>query len=236
MKSFILGAVCASIALSVASAAAPPLPSPDNVLEWTPAQQAIGYRSMEKISPVRVVPRGRMVSPLPHAKGAFDVSVSFGGKTLDTAGFMRATNASGLIVVQHGRVLIERYGLGRTAQDRWTSFSVAKSVTSTLVGAAIKDGYIKSLSSRVTDYLPELRHTAYEGVTVGDLITMRSGVAWNEDYSDPKADVARYVLETAHGKDGDPIVAYCRARIRRARPSTTTPARPNFSAFSSRAR
>jgi hypothetical protein len=70
--------------------------------------------------------------------------------------------ASGLIIIQDGKVRLERYGLGFGETGRWTSFSVAKSFTSTLVGAAIEDGYIKSLDDKVTQYVPDLRGSAYE--------------------------------------------------------------------------
>jgi CubicO group peptidase (beta-lactamase class C family) len=127
---------------------------------------------------------------------------------------------SGLIIIQHGHILLERYGLGRTEKDRWTSFSVAKSATSSLIGAAIKDEYIKGVDSKVTDYLPELKGTAYDGVTVGDLITMRSGVKWNEDYSDPKSDVAQFSLGKKRADGIDPIEAYMAKLPRAHKPGT----------------
>ena len=68
---------------------------------------------------------------------------------------------------------------------------MAKSITSTLVGAAMKDGYIRSLDDPVTQYITALRGSAYDGVTVHQLLTMTSGVKWNEDYTDPNSDVAR---------------------------------------------
>jgi CubicO group peptidase (beta-lactamase class C family) len=60
-----------------------------------------------------------------------------------------------------------------------------------LVGAAIKDGYIGSVNDRVTDYLPILKGSAYDGVTIKQVLQMSSGVAWNEDYTNPQSDVAR---------------------------------------------
>ena len=206
--------------LAVSAAAGERLPPADKYLFWKPGEQAIGYRSMEKIFPTRVIARGPAVSPLPAATAPFDVHYEFGGARLDTAAHMKATNVSGLIVIKNGRILLERYGLGRKPSDRWTSFSVGKSVTSTLIGAAIRDGFIKGLDAPVTDTLPELRNTAYDGVTVGDLITMRSGVRWNEDYADPKSDVGRFALGGAR-KDGmDPVEAYMAKLPRAHKPGT----------------
>src|SRR3546814_4428697 len=64
--------------------------------------------------------------------------------------YMAKQRNAGLIIVQDGKVRLEKYALGYGAAGRWTSFSVAKSFTSTLVGAAVKDGYIKSLDRKST--------------------------------------------------------------------------------------
>jgi len=132
---------------------------------------------------------------------------------------MAAMRTSGVIVLKDGRIVLERYGLGRTPADRWTSFSVAKAITSTLVGAAIQDGYIKSLDAPVTDYIRELKGSAYDGVTIRQLLTMTSGVKWNEDYSDPHSDVAQAGL-TILEPGVNPIVSYMR-RLPRADPPGT---------------
>ena len=91
--------------------------------------------------------------------------------------------------------------------------------TSTLVGAAIKDGYIKSVDDPVTDYIPELKGSAYDGVTVAQLLTMTSGVKWNEDYTDPNSDVARMLVVPVPAGE-DPTVAYMRRLPREAEPGT----------------
>jgi CubicO group peptidase (beta-lactamase class C family) len=121
------------------------------------------------------------------------------------------------VALKDGKIVLERYGMGRTAHERWTSFSVAKSMTATLVGAAIKDGYIKSLEDPVTAYIPELKSSGYEGVTVRQLITMTSGVKWNEDYTDPKSDVAQAGFST-DTPGLNPIVSYMRKLPRETAP------------------
>jgi CubicO group peptidase (beta-lactamase class C family) len=184
------------------------------VLRWTPEQQVIGYKAMEKINPAHVVRRGPSVRELPSAAHAIDPRWTWKGRAYDVTTYMDRMRTSGVIVLKDGKVVLERYGLGRSPQDRWTSFSVAKSVTSTLVGAAIQDGYIKSLDAPVTDYIAELKGSAYDGVTVRELLTMTSGVRWNEDYADPKSDVAQAgqaIIEPGV----DPIVSYMR-RLPRA--------------------
>ena len=200
--------------------ALPPHEALNSILFWTPAQQEVGYRTIEHIFPTRVIKAGAHAYPLPRASGAFDVSYDFKGAKWTTDTFMKENRLAGLLILKDGRIVLERYGLGRTEHDRWTSFSVGKSVTSTLIGAAIKDGYIKSLDAMVTDYLPGLKGSAYEGVTIRHLLTMTSGVKWNEDYADPKSDVALFALGTP-GPDGEnPIVAYMAKLPREAAPGT----------------
>ena len=210
----VLAALMAAPA-AVALADAPP-PSGASILSWTPAQQLYGYRNMEKIDPARVIRRGAQVRPLPKAAAEIDPKWTWGGRDWDVASYMAAMRTSGVIVLKDGKIVLERYGLGRTPGERWTSFSVAKSVTSTLVGAAIQDGYIKSLDAPVTDYIRELKGSAYDGVTIRQLLTMTSGVKWNEDYSNPHSDVAQAggaILEAGV----NPIVSYMH-RLPRADP------------------
>src|ERR1700759_678910 len=126
-------------------------PGGASLLSWTPEQQAWGYKNMEKVAPFRTIKRGETVHALP--KGSpIDVKFNAGDKSYDTARYMQEFRASGVLVIKNGKIVLERYGLGRTEKDRWTSFSVAKSLTSTLIGAAIKDGKIKSLDDKVTEY------------------------------------------------------------------------------------
>jgi CubicO group peptidase (beta-lactamase class C family) len=132
---------------------------------------------------------------------------------------MQAQRSSGIVIIQDGKVRFEKYGLGFDAAGRWTSFSVAKSYTSTLVGAAIQDGYIKSLSDKVSTYIPSLKGSAYDDVTVEQLLTMSSGVAWNEDYENPNSDVAKF--NTAKADDGvDATTSYMRKLPRAHAPGT----------------
>jgi CubicO group peptidase (beta-lactamase class C family) len=189
------------------------------VLHWTPAQQAWGYKHMELMNPSRVIKRGHNVHALPKATEQINPLFDADGQAYDTAGYMAAFRVSGVLVVQNGKIILERYGLGRRPRDRWTSFSVAKSVTSTLIGAAIKDGKIKSLDDPVTTYIPQLLGSAYEGVSVRQLITMTSGVKWSENYTDPDSDVAKEGLSIIE-PGMNPVVSYMRRLPREAPPGS----------------
>jgi CubicO group peptidase (beta-lactamase class C family) len=193
-------------------------PGGASILTWTPEQQAWGYKNMEKLAPFRVIKRGEAVHALPQGAG-IDVKFTAAGKTYDTAGYMRKFRASGVLVIKNGKIVLERYGLGRTEKDRWTSFSVAKSLTATLIGAAIKDGKITSLDDKVTRYIPEMKGSAYDDVTLRQLITMTSGVKWNESYTDPNSDVAKVGLSILE-PGVNPVVSYMRRLPREAVPGT----------------
>jgi CubicO group peptidase (beta-lactamase class C family) len=161
-----------------------------NQLFWTPEQQVSGFRNMHKLSPARRVEAGGRPYPLPDQYVDLgNVEITADERTMTVDDYVLRQNVAGLIVVKDGKVLYERYELGNNPESRWVSYSVAKSVTSLLVGAAIRDGYIKSVNESVTDYLPRLKHSSYDDSTIHNLLQMSSGVEWDEDYADPKADI-----------------------------------------------
>ena len=219
MRPFLIALACAAVATSALAAETKPPPMGASILMWSPQQQEDGYKAMETLTAHKVVKRGTKVYPLPSGKALPTTTVTIAGKTLSLDEYMAAYRVSGLLVIQDGKVRLERYGLNRKATDRWTSFSVAKSVTSTLVGAAIQDGYIKSLDDQVTSYIPELKGAGYEGVTVRQLITMSSGVKWNEDYTDMNSDVAKVGLSILE-PGVNPVVSYMRKLPREVTPGT----------------
>lgn len=163
---------------------------PEKELFWTPEQQVAGYRNMDKISWTRVVPAGNNPYPLPAApQDLSGVVISTDDESMTLDEYVSKQNVAGLIVVKDGNVLYERYELGNTAETRWISYSVAKSVTSLLVGAAIKDGYIGSVDEPVTDYLPRLKSSSYDESAIRNILQMASGVVWTEIYDDPTSDI-----------------------------------------------
>ena len=199
---------------SVAQPAPPTveLPQDQNVLFWTQDQRDLAFRMFDSVSPTNRVRAG--TTPLGLRTAA---PVGIDTATLDA--YMERQRLAGLIVIHDGKIRLERYGLGFGAEGRWTSFSVAKSFTSTLVGAAIQDGHIGSLSDPVTRYIPALTGSGYDGVTVAQLLAMSSGVRWNEDYTDPNSDVARFLAQAPEG-DVDAVTAYMRRLPRAHAPGT----------------
>lgn len=185
-----------------AGCAGPPLDTPPardldqlgahaDILAWTPEQQLAGYRNMNRVAPTRPIPAGGVPFPL-HSRPADLTAVTYevAGEIFDLEDFVTHNHVVGLLVLAGDQILLERYERGNTAESRWMSFSVAKSVVSLLMGAAIQDGFIQGLDEPVTRYLPELEGTAYEDVSIENALQMASGVEWNEDYADPRSDVA----------------------------------------------
>ncbi|NBU83913.1 MAG: class C beta-lactamase-related serine hydrolase [Sphingomonadaceae bacterium] len=160
------------------------MPKDKDVLFWTQDQRDAAFRATETLTTVNVIPTGDKVRALSSGTPI--------KPSLDLDAYMARQRNAGLIIIQDGKIRFEKYALNYGPEGRWTSFSVAKSFTSTLVGAAVKDGYIKSLEDKVSTYIPGLRGSVYDDVTVRQLLTMTSGVKWNEDYTDRNSDVALF--------------------------------------------
>ena len=182
------------------------------ILFWSDEQRSANFRRMEDIFPGTTAKASP--EPLALPKGA-----PLAMDDAAVAAFMQAQQVAGLMVIKDGKIVLERYGLGLKPTDRWTSFSVAKSFTSTLVGAAISDGKIGSLQDPVTAYIPELGGSGYDGVTIEQLLSMTSGVAWNEDYTDPQSDVVK-MLSIPVEAGQDPVTAYMKTLKREYAPGT----------------
>jgi CubicO group peptidase (beta-lactamase class C family) len=189
-------------------------PTNRDVLFWTQPQRDAAFRALDRLpilAKSRGVPAGGTPMPLPPGPPLV--------LPLDVDAYMAGQRSAALVVLQDGKIRLERYGLGFDGHGRWTSFSVAKSITSTLVGAAIRDGHIRSMDDRVSDYIPQMRGSAYDDVSIRQLLTMTSGVRWNEDYADPASDVARF--NNHKPEDGvDAVVSYLRRLPREVPPGT----------------
>jgi CubicO group peptidase (beta-lactamase class C family) len=164
----------------------------------------------------REVPKGDKILELPEGSPIAAFS-SGGAKEKAFEDFIKEQKVAGLLILHNGKIRMERYALGHSDTNLWSSLSVAKSVTSTLVGVAIKDGYIRSVDDYVTDYLPRLKGSAFDSVKIRHLLTMTSGIKWNENYTDPDSDIAGFDKDTT--VDGmKAIVSYMRRLPAEAEP------------------
>ena len=158
----------------------------ESLLFWSQDEKERRFPIMHSIYPSVPIEAGDNVYEL---KETTQIVPKWKGKTT-LQKYMDKNRIAGVIAVQNDEVKLEVYNEGIDQNTLWTSFSVAKSMSSMLVGAALKDGYIKSMDDELGDYIPELKDYDYGKVMVRQLLTMTSGIEWNEDYFDPKSDVA----------------------------------------------
>src|SRR5215470_13122851 len=138
--------------------------------------QVENFRRIRSIFPGRIVHRS--TQPYIFASGelvALPGTFLNAGKIEDTATFLDATDTTGLLILKDDKLVFEQYWRGNTAETPWTAWSVSKSFTSALVGAAVHDGAIASIADPVTKYVPELKGSAYDGTRIKDVLQMSSG-------------------------------------------------------------
>ena len=123
------------------------------------------------------------------------------------------------MVIQNGKLLRQDYWLTGGPDVNWMSMSVAKSFVSALIGIAINEGLIESVETPITQYVPELKGSAYDNVRIKDVLQMSSGARWNEDYSDPESDIMRYGRVWA-GEGGGSFDEFTASLTREREPGT----------------
>jgi CubicO group peptidase (beta-lactamase class C family) len=205
---------------NAADDAEPEQMAPD-IWDTTPENQAPTFRNLDKISPVRAIRRGDAVRPLPsHARSLADLTFEVAGVRTGLGDYMARRRTAGLLILKNGEIALERYGMGNGPESRWTGFSTAKSIVATLVGAALHDGAIGSLDDRCEQYLPRMRGSAYEGVTIRNLLRMCSGVAWREENdADGRSEVYHLDKAMVSRRPGSVLDLMC--KLPRAQPQGT---------------
>ncbi len=147
------------------------------------------------------------LTPLP-------LSFDYAGQTLNIEDILKETKTTALIVVKDGTILFEDYYLGTDVDDKRISWSISKSFISSLVGIAVQDGDIKNLDDQVTDYVPALKGSVYEGASLRNVLHMASGAKFNEDYLDKNSDINKMGRALAMGKSLDDFAANVKTRAR----------------------
>jgi len=185
----------------------------------TPSIAVNTFRNIDRLFPTRTIHRSMNPSPLLFQEyGLTDVDFTDRGHHWTLESYLDSNRVAALLVLWNGRIALERYRYGNTSRTRWMSMSVAKTITSTLFGAAIRQGKI-ALTDSVTRFVPALRGSAYEGTTVRDVLMMASGVKWNETYTDSSSD-RRHLLEAQIAQRPGGLMEVMRALPRAAPPGT----------------
>jgi CubicO group peptidase (beta-lactamase class C family) len=185
-----------------------------------PGVEVATFSHSDKLQPVRIVRRGKSSLPLPKSNKPFP-SIHFDnrGHHYDLYDYLANNRVAGILVLKNGEIAFEDYELGIGPDTHWLSFSMAKSISSTLVGAALEDGSISSLDDPVVRYVPALKGSAYDGVSVRQVLTMSSGVRWDETYTDPKSDRRKMLELQLAGKPGE-LLKYMGSLPRAAPPGS----------------
>ncbi|WP_276355722.1 serine hydrolase domain-containing protein [Cohnella caldifontis] len=167
----------------------PTVVDPDNMLR--------SFVHMDQVLPYSIIQTGSKARPFKRGKivDLSTITYRFNGETRKFADLLNRSRTNGFLVIKDGKIVNEQYFNGNDSCTRFTSWSIAKSYVSTLVGIAVDEGKIKSIDDNITRYVPELKGSGYEKATIRDVLQMSSGVVWNEDYGDKKSDIWRMVQD-----------------------------------------
>lgn len=168
----------------------------ESLLFWEQDEKERRFGKMHLIYPSILVSAGDKVSGLDYNK---EVNEKLDHNYFEN--YMNSQRVKGIIAIHNDRVILEKYAEDVNEKTLWTSYSVAKSIASMLVGVALKNGDIGSMDDPLGMYIPEFEGKDYGKVTVKQLLSMTSGINWNEDYVDPNSDVAQMYQKPCVGDE-----------------------------------
>ena len=157
--------------------------NPNRVGAWSAMHTVPGIQT-------RLVSRAPDAKPLPKAAQPVAVFYRYRNLNYTLADYLERQRATGLLVLKNGEIVAEHYRYGRKDEARFLSFSMSKSVTALLVGAALERGSIASLDDPAEKYVKALAGSPYGATTVRQLLRMSSGLTFTERY-DGSDDIAR---------------------------------------------
>ena len=177
------------------------------------------HSHLDQIFEGRLVRRSTTPSPLARAASEPAVRYEYQGQTFTLDDYLARNPATGLLVARGDTILIERYQYARHDRHRFTSWSMAKTVTAMLIGIAIGEGHIRSVDDPAAAYVPALADTEYGRTSFRHLLQMSSGVRFVEEYTG-KDNVARLVADTFRQVGPGGVEAVTPFNVRMAPPGT----------------
>ena len=165
------------------------------------------FSNLPSIADHKVIPRAGVVDEFLYDLADLPEQFEHRDKLLSTADWLKDTNATALLVVQGQTIRFEQYLQNTGPKDKRISWSVAKSFLSALFGVAVANGDIEDLDAAVTDYVPQLNGSGYEGVSIRNVLQMSSGIYFDEDYADFFSDINRLGRVLALGGSFDEFAA-----------------------------
>ncbi|WP_119420177.1 serine hydrolase domain-containing protein [Desertibaculum subflavum] len=154
------------------------------------------HSRLDEIFPARRVARSDAPRAIARAVEPPPLTYRVGNEARTIDGYLARNPITGLIIAKDDTILVERYQYGRLDTHRLTSWSMAKTVVSMLIGIAREEGAIRSLDDKAQDYVQALAGTEYGRTPLRRLLTMSSGVKFREDYdgSDDVSKLSRATL------------------------------------------
>lgn len=143
---------------------------------------ALTFHNMDQIFDTRRVDNQGPVWNLPASPKTLSFTYEHAGKTYKAEDALERTFTNALLIIKNGQLVTEIYRNKTNASTHFISFSMAKSFTSTLIGLAVADGHIHSIDDPIVRYVPQLKGSAYDGVTIKQALMMRSGADFEERY------------------------------------------------------
>lgn len=166
------------------------------------------FRTVEEYFPTRIIEPNETPSTFSRVSQEIVLPESYNylGKSRSTRQLMDITDATGLLIIKNDTIQFEKYYRGNTEGSHTIGWSVTKSFVSALMGIAIEEGFVESIDDTAVKYVPELEGSAYQDVTIKNLLQMSSGVRWNEDYGDFNSDINRFGRTLALGSSFESFV------------------------------
>jgi CubicO group peptidase (beta-lactamase class C family) len=189
------------------------------VLRWSMLDSnvnALMFRSMDTLFTTRTVAHSGPVWNLRRNDHALDFTYQWRGQAHAAADVLERTYTNALLVMKDGRIVSEIYRNNSNASTRFIGWSMTKSITSVLAGCALAEKRIDSLDTPVSRYLPELKGGGYDGVTILQVMQMRSGVDYPEryDFANPGIAASNHIASLVKNvaRFVDPARTIARAR------------------------
>ncbi len=155
---------------------------------FAPDKRAHNFAHMDAIFPSNKIAKSPAPLEFEKIESAIAETYVIDGVQRNRDEFIQRSQTTGLLIIKDGKIVSENYYKGNNKESTATSFSVAKSFVSTLVGIAIDEGLIDSVDDPITKYVPELDDSGFKGVRISHILQMSSGIDFSEDYGDEQSD------------------------------------------------
>lgn len=216
LRAWIVVPVAASLTLAWAFQPWSDYSPAEMIAAMDPGRRVETLRRFDDLFPHRMIAVRDDAAAMRRQEAPIDAVYDWQGERKLAETFIEEANVTGLFVIRDGSIVHERYRLGATPEDRFTTFSLARGVVAVLIGAAIAEGRIASLDDAVETYATEYAGTDYGRASLRDLLAMTAGFTFDENYAAAGSDIIQLYIQTLLlGGDPDRLVS----RLARSRPA-----------------